>query len=236
MPGRRPGVMDVGLSIAAAGMNAEQVREDQLSNDLANASTPGYKPTDDVQSAFGAMLLKSYGQTDGTVDTQTEITSQAPNLTQGSIESTNEPLDFAITGSGFFAVHTSAGTRYTRDGQFTESASGDLVDANGNEVLSQSGQPVKVASDGTVADSALGVFKVSNPTVQGNNLFTGSSSGKDTGTVQSGALEGSGVNAATTMVDMIASLNTYQSGQQAIQAISQTMQESASATGALSGA
>jgi flagellar basal-body rod protein FlgG len=227
--------MDLGLSIAASGMVAEQVREDQLANDLANASTPGYKPTDDAQSAFGALLLKTAGQTDGTVDANTQITGQSPNLSQGALEVTNEPLDFALTGSGFFAVRTSAGERYTRDGQFTESAQGDLVDANGNQVLSQSGQPIKVAADGTVAASALGVFKVAAPVVQGDNLFAGSSSGKDTGIVESGQLEGSGVNAATTMVGMIASLNTYQAGQQAIQAINQTMQESASATGALSG-
>jgi flagellar basal-body rod protein FlgG len=227
--------MDVGLSIAASGMIAEQVREDQLANDLANSSTPGYKPTDDVQSAFGSLLMQSAGKTVGAIDTNTEITSQVPNLSQGPLQTTNEPLDFAITGTGFFGVRTTTGVQYTRDGQFTESAQGDLVDANGNEVLSQSGQPVKVAADGTVAASALGVFNVAKPVVQGDNLYSGSSSGKASGVVESGTLEGSGVNAATTMVDMIASLNTYQAGQQAIQAINQTMQEGASAAGALSG-
>ena len=227
--------MDVGLSIAASGMIAEQVREDQLANDLANSSTPGYKPTDDVQSAFGSLLMQCAGKTVGAIDTNTEITSQVPNLSQGPLQTTNEPLDFAITGTGFFGVRTTTGVQYTRDGQFTESAQGDLVDANGNEVLSQSGQPVKVAADGTVAASALGVFNVAKPVVQGDNLYSGSSSGKASGVVESGTLEGSGVNAATTMVDMIASLNTYQAGQQAIQAINQTMQEGASAAGALSG-
>jgi flagellar basal-body rod protein FlgG len=235
MRGRPLEAMDVGLSIAASGMVAEQVREDQLANDLANASTPGYKPTDDVQSAFGALLLKTAGQTDGTIDTNTEITGQAPNLSQGPLQVTNEPLDFAISGSGFFALHTSAGVRYTRDGQFTESAQGDLVDANGNQVLGQNGQPIKVGADGSVAASSLGVFKVAKPAVLGDNLFSGSSSGKDTGTVTSGELEGSGVDAANTMVGMIASLNSYQAGQQAIQTINQTMQESASATGSLNG-
>jgi flagellar basal-body rod protein FlgG len=227
--------MDVGLSIAASGMIAEQVREDQLANDLANASTPGYKPTSDVQSAFGALLMQSQGQTVGTIDTNTEITDQSPNLAQGAIETTNDPLDFAISGTGFFGVKTANGVQYTRNGQFTESAQGDLVDASGNEVLSQNGQPIKVAADGSFAASALGVFNVAKPVVLGNNLYSGSSSGKATGAVQSGALESSGVNAATTMVDMIASLNTYQAGQQAIQAINQTMQESASSTGSVGG-
>jgi len=131
--------MDLGLSIAASGMVADQVREDQLANDLSNSSTPGYKPLDDSQSAFGALLLESQGQSVGTIDTNTEITSQSPDLTQGTLESTGEPLDFAIDGTGFFAVQTSSGTRYTRDGEFSETAQGNLVDANGNDVLDQQG-------------------------------------------------------------------------------------------------
>jgi flagellar basal-body rod protein FlgG len=228
--------MDVGLSIAASGMIAEQVREDQLANDLANASTPGYKPTVDAQSAFGALLVQSQGQSVGSIDTNTEITKQAPNVAEGALQFTNQPLDFAIAGTGFFAVRTSTGVRYTRDGQFTASAAGDLVDANGNDVLSQGGQPIKVGADGTVAASALGVFNLTKPLLEGDNLFSGAVGGKATGVVQGGTLESSGVDSVTTMVDMIASLNTYQAGQQAIQAINQTMQESASSAGALSGA
>ena len=49
--------MDLGLSIAASGMVAEQVRQDQLSNDLANASTPGYKPDESPQHSFGQVLM-----------------------------------------------------------------------------------------------------------------------------------------------------------------------------------
>ena len=49
--------MDLGLYIAASGMVAEQVRQDQLSNDLANASTPGYKPDESSQHSFGDVLL-----------------------------------------------------------------------------------------------------------------------------------------------------------------------------------
>jgi flagellar basal-body rod protein FlgF len=229
--------MDLGLSIAASGMVAEQVREDQLANDLSNASTPGYKPTEDVQSAFGSMLLQnsSTGQVLGSVDSDTEITSQSPNLTAAPFETTNEPLDFAVAGNGFFAVKSAQGVRYTRDGQFTESAQGDLTDASGNSVLSQSGAPIKVAADGTVSPSALGVFNVTKPVDQGDNLFSGTSAGKGSGSVTSGVLEGSGVDAAQTMVEMIASLNTYQSGEQAIQTIHETMQRSSSATGAMSG-
>ncbi len=49
--------MDLGLFISASGMVAEQTRQDQLSNDLANASTPGYKPDESPQHNFGEVLL-----------------------------------------------------------------------------------------------------------------------------------------------------------------------------------
>jgi flagellar basal-body rod protein FlgG len=229
--------MDVGLSIAASGMLAEQVREDQLANDLSNASTPGYKPDDVEQSSFGSMLLPggADGSVAGTIDTGVQITREVTNMTQGGVENTGEPLDFAITGQGFFAVRTTSGVRYTRDGQFTASAAGDLIDASGNEVLSQSGSPIKLATDGTVASNLLGVFDVPNAIKQGANLFTGSSTGRASGTVSSGALEGSGVDAARTIVDMIAALNNYQSGENAIQTIQQIDQRSANSVGSLSG-
>ena len=125
--------------------------------------------------------------------------------------------------------------RYTRDGQFQTSAAGVLTDANGNPVLGQGGAQIKVAGGGNVPASALGVFEVPGAAKQGENLYTGASAGKATGTVRQGALEGSGVNAAKVMVEMIDSLRTFQSGQQSIQAIGQTLQTAASQVGSLTG-
>src|ERR1700688_4820814 len=156
-------------------------------------------------------------------------------MTPSSIQETGEPLDFAIQGTGFFAVKTAQGVRYTRDGQFTQTAAGILTDAAGNPVLSQGGAPVKVPANGSLAATALGVFELSGASKQGENLFTGNAAGKAAGSVRQGALEGSGVNASKVMIDMITSLRTFQSGQQAIQAIGQTLQESASQVGSLNG-
>jgi len=63
--------MERGLYIAASGMLAEQVRQDQIANDLANASTPGYKPDTATQHSFGALLLDNTatGQPVGTLNT-----------------------------------------------------------------------------------------------------------------------------------------------------------------------
>ncbi len=113
------------------------------------------------------------------------------NLNPGGLQETGEPLDFGIAGSGFFAVQSAQGVRYTRDGQFTTSATGQLTDANGNPVLGQGGAPIQVPAGGHVPASALGVFELTGAAKQGENLFTGTSAGKATGTVRQGALEGS---------------------------------------------
>jgi flagellar basal-body rod protein FlgF len=234
---RLPGLMDTGLYIAASGMLSQQVREDQLANDLSNASTPGYKTDSSVQSDFGAMLMSNTatGQPVGTIDTGVKLGNPVTNLTPAALHSTGQPLDFGIAGAGFFAVRTPQGVRYTRDGQFQESAQGLLTDSNGDPVLSQNGAQIAVSSAGTVPASSLGVFNVTGATKQGENNYTGAAGGRATGTVQQGELEDSAVDPVSTMVDMISSVQTYQSGENAIQAIDGTMQESAQSVGSLGG-
>ena len=92
---------------------------------------------------------------------------------------------------------------------FTVSAQDTLTDANGNPVLGQGGGQIKV-TDGKVSSTALGVFEVPSATKQGENLYTGASTGKAAGSVRQGALEDSGVDAAKVMVEMITSLRDFQ--------------------------
>jgi flagellar basal-body rod protein FlgF len=235
--GRVPGAMDTGLYIAASGMLAQQVREDQLANDLSNASTPGYKTDASVQSDFGSMLLANTanGQQIGQINTGVQMGTPVTDLTPQSLHSTGQPLDFGIAGVGFFAVRTQQGVEYTRDGQFAANAQGLLVDGQGNEVLSQNGAPIQVSAQGTVPASSVGAFNVNNPTKQGYNYFTGAPAGRASGIVKQGELENSAVDPVTTMVSMITATQTYQAGENAIQTIDSTMQESASSVGSLGG-
>ncbi len=227
--------MDLGLYIAASGMVAEQTRQDQLTNDLANASTPGYKPEETPQSSFGEMLLSNTatGQPIGSIATGVQLGKAVTDMTPAATQETGEPLDFAVVGQGFFAVQTPQGTRYTRDGQFSASAQGQLVNSAGQAVLDQQGKPIAVGAEGHVAAGALGVFEVPAAVKQGENLFSGTASGKAAGTVRQGSLEGSGVDAAKAMVEMIGSMRTFQSGQQAIQAIDATLQAASTQVGSL---
>lgn len=229
--------MDLGLFIAASGMVAEQARQDQLANDLANASTPGYKADESSQHSFGQILLSNTasGAQVGSIAIGVESGKSYTDLAPAPMHETGVPLDFAIEGEGFFAVKTPQGVRYTRDGQFAVSAGGLLTDSFGNDVLSRSGAPIKVGADGTVAPTAIGVYKVGGAVKQGENLFTGTQEGQASGAVRSGSLEESGVNPVQTMVEMMASMRTFQSGQQAIQAINETLQAASTQVGSVTG-
>ena len=94
----------------------------------------------------------------------------------------------------------------------------------------------KVAPDGTVDAAKLGVYKLNNPKKAGESLFTGTAAGKDTGVTRSGALEGSGVDASRAMIDMIASLRAFESGQKVIQTIDETLQKAVTQVGSVTGA
>jgi flagellar basal-body rod protein FlgG len=210
-------------------MLAMQARQDQLSNDLANAATPGYKPDRTAQKAFGELLVRNVqgDQQVGTMAAGVRLEEQTTDLRAAPLKQTDEPLDLAVDGEGFFAVRTGEGVRYTRNGRFASAPDGTLVDQLGNEVLGQNGQPVKLKADGTVDANAVGVFALTNPTKVGDANFSGRATGQATGKVRTGELESSGVDAARTMVEMMASLRAYEAGQKALTTIDDTLGKAA---------
>lgn len=228
--------MERGLYIAASGMLSEQVRQDLISHDLANASTPGYKADRVTTQSFGELLVQNAGGTTvGALGAGARIESQTTDVTPGPLRTTGEPLDFAVEGEGFFAVRGAGATRYTRDGQFQVSSKGTLVTATGDEVLGPNGQPVRVGADGTVAASALGVTRLDGARREGDNLFTGTARGAGgrAGIVRGGALEGSAVDPITTMVDMLGSLRAFEAGQRVITTIDATLAKATNQVGSV---
>jgi flagellar basal-body rod protein FlgF len=227
--------MERGLYIAASGMLAEQVRQDLISHDLANASTPGYKADRTTTESFSEMLLRdaSSGQTIGGLGLGARIDKQVTDLTPGPLRETGEPLDFAVQGDGFFAVRGADGVRYTRDGQFQVSGRGELVTTSGDAVLGAGGRPIRVGDDGTVAGNEIGVTQLDAAKRAGENLFTGTARGASKATVRVGALEASAVDPITTMADMIGSLRAFEAGQRVITTIDSTLSKAANQVGAL---
>ena len=228
--------MERGLYIAASGMVSEMARQDLISNDLANASTAGYKSDTAVQGSFGDLLLRNTqtGATVGPLGQGSRIERQVTDLSAAPIKETGEDLDFAVEGDGFFAVQTAQGVRYTRNGQFTAAANGRLTDQLGNAVLNQNGQPITVGADGKVPEASVGIFAVNNARKAGDNMFQGTAGGRGAGQVRSGALEGSGAEPTRAMTDMIASLRAFESGQKVITTIDSTLGKAASQVGSMS--
>jgi flagellar basal-body rod protein FlgG len=243
--------MERGLYIAAAGMVAEQVRQDQIANDLANSSTPGYKADRAAQSTFGDLLVANQltGQTVGGIDFGPQVTDVRSDLEQGPLDQTDEPLDVALEGQGFLSVQTPTGIRFTRNGQLSVDAQGRLITQAGYPVLGAAGRELAVgsgsdptiATDGTITVGGktagkLAVVSLANPVKIGDTLFAGQPGvpPKDT-VVRQGYLEASGVNPARAMVDMIVSLRAYEASQRVIHAIDDTLGRGIASGGPVAG-
>jgi flagellar basal-body rod protein FlgF len=219
-------------------MLSELSRQDAIADQLANASTPGYKPERSSQASFGDMLLinQATGQTVGSLGLGTHIVDVRPDLSQGALRETGEPLDVALEGPGFLSVRTAEGTRFTRDGQLALDAQRRLVTATGDAALDDRGNPIQlpagdpaIAADGTIsvggkAVAKLGVVSLTNPQRAGDTIFTGTPGARPAETaVRQRFLESSAVNPTRAMVDMMVSLRAFESVQRAIHAIDETL-------------
>jgi flagellar basal-body rod protein FlgF len=236
-PADYTGQMERGLYIAATGMVAEQVRQDQIANDLANSSTPGYKADKSTQRSFGDILLSNTvsGQVVGPLGMGAQIDRIYTDTTAAAVRDTGEPTDFAITGDGWFGIQTPQGVRYTRNGQFQLSPPGTLQDAMGNQVMGRNGGAVRARNDGTVDPTQLGVFNLANPRKVGDSYVTGTAGGQAAGRVRAGALEASNAEPARSMVDMIASFRAFEAGQKVIRTIDETLQKASNVVGGMPG-
>jgi flagellar basal-body rod protein FlgF len=127
---------------------------DVIANNMANLNTPAYKGQ--------SMLFVEYLETSDNGEKMSFVQdiSLVRNLTEGQMTTTENPLDLAIAGDGYFEVETPVGTRYTRNGVFQLNAAGELVTSSGQQVLGEGGNPitlpansrdVTVTRDGTIS-------------------------------------------------------------------------------------
>ncbi|MBI5837368.1 MAG: flagellar basal-body rod protein FlgF [Candidatus Eisenbacteria bacterium] len=222
-----------GLRRAREGILPRIAQQETLANNLANALTPGFK-RDKVsfqsvlkQAAAGGSPAPMPGGPSLAADPRTR-----PDMRPGSVDQTGNPLDLAITGDAFFAVSTPAGERYTRAGNFTMNAGGQLSLPDGSQVLGEGGPirvegDVTISPDGTVTTGGQPAGRLrlvkfpegAELTREGATLWA--SSGQPvaaTGaTVKQGFLEGSNVNPVEEMIDMVAAFRSYESNMKSAQ-------------------
>ena len=154
------------LFSAASGMNAQQMNVDNISHNLANANTVGFKQR---RAQFQDLLYQNLVQPGSAAGAQTVVptglqlglgTRPSSNeivFTQGSFQMTDNPLDLVIQGKGFFQVRRPNGElSYTRAGNFHLDRDGNMVTSDGDTLepqitLPPEAQNVSIAQDGTVS-------------------------------------------------------------------------------------
>lgn len=239
---------------AATGMNAQEMQTSVVANNLANASTTGFKKS---RANFEDLMYKTMqvaGQTTpggGQVPTGIQVgfgvrpTSVQKLFSQGDFVQTDNQLDIAIQGKGFFKVTHGDEDLYTRAGNFTLDSEGFITTASGDRLQPEISLPVEtttitVQDDGTLtafgADEAIlatenilistfvnpaGLFAV------GNNLFritegsgdaTERTPGQDgAGTTVNNFLEGSNVSVVEELVALISGQRAYEANSKSIQ-------------------
>lgn len=243
------------LWIAKTGLDAQQTRMSTISNNLANVNTTGFKRD---RAVFEDLIYQNYRQV-GAADTQENEVPTGLNIgtgvrvvasekqhTQGNIQQTDNSLDMAINGRGFFQVLQPDGNiAYTRDGDFTLNSEGQIVTANGQPLepainVPQGAESITIGQDGTVSAKLSGEAEpVQLGTIQladfvnpgglqpvGDNLYVESGSSgapqldtpglNGVGGIQQGALESSNVNVVEELVSMIETQRSYEMNSKAI--------------------
>lgn len=162
--------MDSGYYAATAGLVARTQALDAAASNLANAQTPGYRAEREFfrSALLGPDALDS--QLGETLNQFGLLGGDRLSMAQGPLEHTGNPFDLAIEGPGFFAIQTSDGVRYTRDGGFHRARNGQLVTAAGQPVLSGLGQAIPVPP-GEVSVGSDGALSVSGGVVASVGVF-----------------------------------------------------------------
>lgn len=252
------------LQIASTGLAAQQLHVDTISQNLANANTTGYKM---VRPEFQDLIyqdLRRAGNNSTDQGTILPVGIQlglgvktgaiARNTGQGSVRGTENPLDVAIQGKGYFQINMPDGTiSYTRDGSFKLSPVGIIVTSGGFTVqpaitVPQNAVSVNINASGVVeamiqgqpAPQNLGQLQLGtfvNPAglqAMGDNLFTETAAsgpalqqnpGLDgTGTLLQGFLESSNVDSVTEITNLISAQRAYEMNTKVLTAVDQMLQ------------
>jgi flagellar basal-body rod protein FlgG len=217
-----------GIERLAKDMSVRMMRQEAVANNLANATTSGYK----TQRPFVSVLKDAVGSAKPAG--RDEVGGLYTDFSQGPIDRTERTLDVALEGEGFFVVETPAGLRYTRSGNLTLSDDGTLVTQAGHPVMG-SGGPITITGDGITITTGgaiyagsdeVGAVKIvtfDNPQglVNEGNMFAspadeGRQCDMKTTQVIQGALERSNVGPIDEMVEMITLARGFEAEQKAI--------------------
>lgn len=225
--------MSDGIWAAASGAMNQLAVLDTSANNVANASTPGYK---NEQIVFKEVMAGAAQRKDVRLS---QIAQTSSDVTAAGSMATGRGLDVALTGEGFFKVKVGDEEQYTRAGAFEVSKEGHLVDKNGADILDRSGaainipreaKAVEISSDGTVTADGnkagqLGVVTFDKSSMleraEGQryraNAQSGSAKEIDP-SLSVGALEQSNASPVHSMIDIVSAVRGFEVCEKAVEA------------------
>ncbi|MFN2288318.1 MAG: flagellar basal-body rod protein FlgG [Chromatocurvus sp.] len=255
--------MNQSLWISKTGLDAQQTKMSTISNNLANVGTTGFKRS---RAIFEDLLYQNVRQVGAQssqdtllpsglqLGTGVRVVATEKLFTQGNLTRTENPLDIAIQGRGFFEVLLPDGNQaFTRDGSFQVNDQGIAVTSAGYQLqppitIPQNATSISIGGDGTVSVSVPGTAAVTqvgniqltdfiNPAglqARGENLFVESGASgppqpgnpgiNGLGTVVQGFVESSNVNVVEELVNMIETQRAYEMNSKAISTADQMLQ------------
>jgi flagellar basal-body rod protein FlgF len=227
--------MDQIAITAASGLHSRMEALDLVANNLANATTGGFKLDREFYSLFSAGEDFNVDGNSGT--TLPVIQKQWTDFTQGTLTPTGNPLDLGLSGKGFFIVNGPSGPLYTRTGSFKLSSSGALTTSDGYAVRktdgkivqTQSQSPLEIAPDGSVTQDGedlgqldLVDFKDRSVLQKVGNSYFGVTDPKvktipaADATIVQGKIENSNVSPAESAVRLVGLMRQFEMLQKAI--------------------
>jgi flagellar basal-body rod protein FlgG len=252
-----------GLYTAYTGMANEQKRLDIIANNLANSATVGFKEESVTSQAFDEMLtikIKDASEAFndrpvGNMSLGVKLGESYTNYGQGSLRQTAGTYDMAIEGKGFFALSVTdkagnVSTQYTRNGSFTMTKDGYIVDEDGNHLMGEGGE-IQVPTDAAtvVIDTTGGIYAdgvyvdtlqvvdfedYDYLTKQGDTRYQALEGAIEIGVnslIRQGFTEQSNVNVVSEMVEMITITRAYEANQKIIKSIDSTLELAANSVG-----
>lgn len=214
--------MENATYIALSRLDAQQRAMSVVANNIANASTAGYKGQHVLFSDYLSRQDGDNVTTGGETQAYTQDLATFRDLAQGQLQQTGNPLDLAIGGEGYFTVQTPNGTRLTRSGRFERLTDGTVTDEAANPLLDRDGQPIRlpaadhdvtVSADGTITTESGTAGQIGIVMPQDSNRMT-SEGGKlllaegptrpaDNPKLMQGMIEGSNVQIMSEMTHMM---------------------------------
>lgn len=226
--------MNYALYTAFLGMRSRQRTLDAQANNIANASTTGYKAE---RLLYRSVEAQAENKTESNKQLLAAgvLTESSEDFSPGAVRETGRSLDIALDGDAFLAIQTPRGTRYARAGNLTLDSAGQLVTHNGDLVVGESGAitippgNISIGEDGTIASGGqtidrLKLVRFNNPTAalikEGDSLYAETGKEKPQEAVNTrvlqGALEQSNINPISEMVAMMQNSREFDSLQKAV--------------------